>query len=203
MSEVVDLFSIPLYKSFLEVPSFMEDHVNKLQKKFHFEKLGTGYKSRVEDVLEHKLLLECKNQLLSSVHDYFYNVLNHTNDVKFELIASWFNLHKKGQWCHEHSHTNSTISGVWYIDVTEDSGDIAFIREQNIFGNGIEFENVKDNHYNRSCYIHKPKNGDVLIFPSIMKHYVYENMTNKSRISLPFNCVHRGTVWTESAPYIV
>ena len=80
MSEVVDLFSIPLYKSFLEVPSFMEDHVNKLQKKFHFEKLSTGYKSRVEDVLEHKLLLECKNQLLSSVHDYFYNVLNHTNE---------------------------------------------------------------------------------------------------------------------------
>lgn len=203
MNEIIDIFSIPLYKSFLEVPSFMIDHVKELKKKFHFEKLDSGYKSRVENVLDNKLLSNQKETILSSVHDYFYNILQYSKDVKFEMVASWFNLHEKDQWCHEHWHINSTISGVWYIDVLEGSGDIAFIRDQNIFGNGLGFEPEVENSYNRVHYSYTPKNGDLILFPSILKHHVYENMEDHSRISLPFNCVHRGTLWSESAPYIV
>ena len=83
----------------------------------------------------------------------------------------WFNMARPGESTGVHNHKDeSTISGVYYLQVPPDSSDLYFLPVD-----AVEFSV-------------KAVVGRMILFPSHLDHYVTENRSNEPRISLAFNC---------------
>jgi uncharacterized protein (TIGR02466 family) len=100
--------------------------------------------------------------------------------------------HLRGDWAQEHSHTNSLLSGIVYLDTDETAGDIHFNNRSSIFPSAVDVEYSGYNIYNSRGWSITPKTGDVLIFPSTLLHSVSKNIYNKARYSLSFNMFVEG-----------
>ena len=79
------------------------------------------------------------------------------------LLNFWVMEYEKGNYTVKHNHWPATLSGIYYIDVEENSSPIIF--ENN--------------------FVIKPKNGMLLLFPSIVNHEVPP--TKGKRIVASFN----------------
>ena len=86
-----------------------------------------------------------------------------------------------------HNHGADLVSGVFYVKVPENSGNI-------VFQNSSEFlqfnnDNIKNfNEYNSTTWSFIPKNQELFLFPSWINHYVQPNLNKKEkRISIAFN----------------
>jgi len=105
-------------------------------------------------------------------------------------ITSWLQYNPPGSYFVRHDHYGALISGVLYLEVPENSGDILFHspletrRVSNTF-----FERVKkeDTEYNFSHVRYSPIVGEMLIFESWLQHTVRQNKSNGNRISVSFN----------------
>ena len=88
----------------------------------------------------------------------------------YEKNEFWFNSAFPGESTGSHNHNGKAIiSGVYYLQVPEDCGNIAFLK-----GNKEKLEVPV-------------KSGKLLFFQPELDHFVQENMSSKVRISLAFN----------------
>lgn len=100
----------------------------------------------------------------------------------------WYNVNSKHSYNMQHNHIGSILSGVFYIKVPEQSGNITFVRsesEVNELARLIDPNNT--NYYTHSRYWSNPIEGKLVVFPSYLPHYVDENLSDETRISLSFN----------------
>ena len=108
-----------------------------------------------------------------------------------EMRASaWININGPGAYNIPHTHPNSHLSGVMWIKVPKDSGNIVF---DNPSGHQAYTEinsytqEFKDQFFIHHCYWLPPIEGRMIIFPSHLQHGVNENNSNDDRISVSFN----------------
>lgn len=90
---------------------------------------------------------------------------------------------KKGHYMHSHIHPRSILSGICYLKVNQDSAPIVFEDSRDVRSfNGMisegEIDVSKYNDYNQREYAFKPKNGDIFIWESWMRHVVKENKSD-------------------------
>ena len=123
------------------------------------------------------------------------NSLAQTLDMnKVRLYNIWVNINGYKDTNISHSHTHSIFSGVYYVNVPNNSGNIVF---EHPTYDTIQYDwnhdSVKSwNAYNSSLWTQVSKTGDMLLFPSWLKHYVKPNLNKKEkRISLSFNLVYK------------
>ena len=91
----------------------------------------------------------------------------------FPINEFWFNVAKPGEKTGWHDHKkNAVISGVYYLDIHDNSGDIHFRSK------------VKEKWNEWSL---KPETGKMILFDSKLEHSVSENKSCHPRISLAFN----------------
>jgi uncharacterized protein (TIGR02466 family) len=110
-----------------------------------------------------------------------------------ELANMWFNSQEMGMWNKLHSHGVFGLSGVYYLKVPEGSGKIVFERnllEKNIIDN---VWGLCDSSFEPSVttFEVQPREGDLLIFPSWLGHWVDRSSSFDTRISVAFNLVLR------------
>ena len=86
--------------------------------------------------------------LIDRIIDKAFEFMQANYDLR--LNNFWVMEYEKGNYAVRHNHWPSTLSAVYYIDVEENSSPI-------IFDNDIKIQ---------------PKNGMLLIFPSVTKHEV-------------------------------
>jgi uncharacterized protein (TIGR02466 family) len=105
-------------------------------------------------------------------------------------IAGWTNINIPGSFNTSHNHPNCHLSGVFWIKIPDNSGDIVF-DDPNNFNKFVEFQSYDEdfkNHFGCSRGIkHSPKEGQILIFPSYLEHMVDRNNSFEDRISYAFN----------------
>jgi uncharacterized protein (TIGR02466 family) len=101
----------------------------------------------------------------------------------------WINVNKPGCSNKSHMHPQAIISGVYYISVPKNSGDLIF---ENPIGNLMSsylpkaYVNSYD-RYNSSAWNVSPKDGFLVLFPSWLGHSVDVNNSKEDRISISFN----------------
>jgi uncharacterized protein (TIGR02466 family) len=132
-----------------------------------------------------KSFSEFKNYILNNS----YQSLQHYN-CNFCLSNMWININKKRDYNICHDHPNSILSGVFWIDVPDNSGRLVF-RSPNYFIENLLLDNVTEEVKKTYNYSHTfeffPKEGTVVLFPSHLLHHVEMNETDQDRISIAFN----------------
>ena len=103
--------------------------------------------------------------------EYGQNFLIPSQFLGYPTNEYWFNIAQPGESTGRHNHKDeAAISGVFYIKVPEDSGELIFF----IPG--------------KNKITIPAKEGRMLLFPANLDHAVNVNSSEDVRISLAFNC---------------
>ena len=109
-----------------------------------------------------------------------------TKQVSLELATCWAIVN--GKWASSvvHCHPNSFLSGVYYVNVTEESGDI-FFQDPRQGAHMLSCPVTEFTPWTIRQVTYRPRPGGMLIFPSWLYHGVGPNLTDTPRVSLSFN----------------
>ncbi len=108
-----------------------------------------------------------------------------TQDPKFRL-QSWINIQDRGGFNFLHAHCGALLSGSFYIQVPEGSGNLV-LRDPRP---GIQYGSVSGAGPNALADIALgPEAGLLRIFPPWLEHYVEPHDSDTHRIVLSFNAV--------------
>ena len=131
------------------------------------------------------LLNHLINDILSNANFVAKNVLK--INCKLSLSNVWININKFKDFNIVHKHPFSKLSGVFYVKIPKNSGDLIFVNETEIpcF---IDHNNITEfNNYNSFKWSIKPEENVLYLFPSWLGHYVNPNLSKEKRISISFN----------------
>ena len=187
------IFPTPVYYSF-DVKKFTKSELSAVEKhrKNTYGNVG-NITSKNTYVLDTKPFKQIKNILLSHVNEYFRQIYIPKNkDLKLYITQSWLNYTKNNEFHHLHSHANSFISGVLYMQANEDVDSIVLERRKTLENILIKPENW--GVFNSENWRYKIKTGMLILFPSTVPHSVRTKRDNEERISLAFNTYIKGTL---------
>ena len=108
--------------------------------------------------------------------------------IKNKIINSWFNIQDKESILKEHLHSNSVLSGALFINVGEKASKLYF-HNPNPFIYYTDREEPA-NDYSYEYYYFTPKKGDLIIFPSWLRHGSNHNKNfYNNRTVVSFNAI--------------
>ena len=191
-SKTIGLFPIPVYVSKLNRALLKKELSLVDQCKLNFHKNDGNTRSSDSYILNHKSFSFLKKELYSRVEDYFNKVLSTTDAITPYITQSWLNFTETNQFHHKHSHANSLVSGVFYINCHEESDKITFFKPEVFQTIRPEIKNW--NLYNSESWWLTVKTGDIILFPSSLNHMVETKEGDNTRISLAFNVFIKGTI---------
>jgi len=93
------------------------------------------------------------------------------------LHNMWINVNPKGSYNTQHIHGGCLLSGILWVQVPENSGDLTVANPQ-------EFQMC---YYSECHKTFTPQEGVLAIFPSHVPHGVEVNNNDKERISIAMN----------------
>ena len=127
---------------------------------------------------------------LKSIKDFFYESLNkytkniNQSDQRLVITQCWANKNPPGSKHHEHVHPNSILSGVFYLRQDKTLQPIQFSKAMQ---HAMKLDPKKYNNLNSETFLLPCTSGELLLFPSNLKHSVPTNLGKEARISLSFN----------------
>ncbi len=131
-----------------------------------------------------------KTLISDSLYKIFNETISNSFNSRLDIVNYWININGPQSYNMVHDHPNSHLSGVFYIDVPENSGHISFGNPQSFVSHTelVTYTNAAREQHNQ--YVQnfiKPIKGLLLIFPAHLKHGVLPNQSNEDRISISFN----------------
>lgn len=143
-------------------------------------------------ILENPALVDINAFISRCVDQYFQDVYRPKHQVSLRITQSWCNYTESGEFHHKHTHPNSFISGVFYIQVDEFIDRIYFYNEGH---KQLEIPAREFNMYNSTSWWFPCLTGQLLLFPSSCHHMV-DNRADcvNTRISLSFNTFLVGSI---------
>tara|TARA_R110000796_G_scaffold60057_1_gene138620 strand:- start:1975 stop:2601 length:627 start_codon:yes stop_codon:yes gene_type:complete len=189
--KVHGIFATPIYVSHLD-RSFTKKEKQFVEnsKKDAYANLG-NYISKDKYVLNKPSFSNLKKDLLKQVDNYSKEVICPENKIKLNITQSWLNYTTKNQYHHEHSHSNSFLSGVLYIKANPELDKIHFHKD---VSKGLNIKTKNFNSYNAPEWIFNTGDSMVILFPSYLVHSVKFKTEDNERISLAFNVFVKGKI---------
>ena len=148
-----------------------------------------GWHSRVININEdNPISSHLKNGLGKSV----FTTLSQKLSVHVEY---WIMINSPNTYNCSHTHPNSHLSGVFWIQASEKSGNLKFINPSNFqayveLHSYVEPFKLDTNAYEAYKYI--PTEGKMVTFPSYVIHEVLDNKSNEDRIAVSYNVTLSG-----------
>ena len=160
------------------------------------------HEEKHEEVIKHKEFIKLNkkiNQYLQKYHSEVFRGMIWKDNLKHRLESQemWVNINEKHHYNEWHNHSNSTLSGTYYIkhDGSIENGIIVF--KHPVF----QFPFIMKTHWPNKELIERynevtseiidflPQSNMLLIFPSWLEHKVETNLKDDTRISLSFNTI--------------
>ena len=183
-------FQIPLYSQSINQDSFniikdeVKEYINLNPTKF-IETWDCPTKSTI-NLPKHKNI---KSELLEKeikIHNELYFKHWGFKTSNLNLSSLWINISPPNAYQEPHKHTTyhrkQLFSGVLYIEVQDNSGDLILVNPVEDLLGLMPFSNSIIPRHKI-----KPQNGLIVCFPSWMEHYTNQNKTNTNRISISWN----------------
>ena len=188
---VHQLFPIPVYVSKLERDLSKEElkMIQKYKKKTNSNEGNITSKDTY--VLENKTLKNLKEDLHKKLLDYFDKVVCNVDPIIPYITQSWLNYTEPNEYHHKHFHSNSYVSGVFYVNADKGVDHIKFYQTH---VPELEPAIEKYNIFNARSLWFPVETGNIVLFPSSLPHGVDKKQGTNSRISLSFNTYFKGTI---------
>jgi uncharacterized protein (TIGR02466 family) len=158
------------------------------------QKANGNYRSDDSYLLRNKEFKNIKNFLGESLNKFTTDVLQ--SKQRLVITQCWANRNPKGSKHHEHVHPNSIVSGVMYFQINEKLPPIQFAKS---IQDGMKLNPEKYNHVNSESFLLPCKPGELILFPSSLKHSVPMNQGDEDRISISFNTFSIDVLGSEQA----
>jgi uncharacterized protein (TIGR02466 family) len=188
--EIIPLFPQAVYIANIErnfEPSEL-DELSELYKDVH-KNMG-NWATKNSHILDTKLP-NIRKFIQEHIDLYVKKIISPKEDVEFYITQSWINVTNPQEYHHRHSHFNSILSGVFYIDVVDMVDTITFSDSNKKWYHLVP---NSQNEFNSEDFYLRVSKGDLVIFPSDLVHSVEKTKLNKPRISLAFNTFLRGNI---------
>ena len=191
--EHINLFSVPVYKfRFTEHEIYKNKMMNYLNNDQVYKDNSRGHIEFTGPNL-HKLpeFEEFKSFLMSNLSHVMAN-LGYVPSL--QLTGLWATRHRDNGFHHRHSHGNSFLAGVYYLNGTENNSGTTFF-SNNKNNQIVPARLPKTNLKIRQSWTSKFEEGTLLIFPSWLEHETGVNRmenTNSIRHILSFNAMPLG-----------
>ena len=192
--KVYKLFPTPIFhlkiENFKELNKELKNYILNLKKKDEKGQKKSnygGWHSHFFDQKNDKILKRFSDIIQNFFIKIFVDEMGwEYNPDKIKITGMWSIINKKGSFNIQHNHPNAYLSAVYYVQVSENSGNIKFFdpREQK----NIRQPKIK-NYTDTSAAITEmtPQEGDLLIFPAYLYHSVSKNLSEDDRIIISFN----------------
>jgi uncharacterized protein (TIGR02466 family) len=154
-----------------------------------YEESGVGnYRGTLnQQILNEPLFFDLKSKILQYATEYLQFQGFVFKDI--EIVNSWGTRTNTNETSTKHRHSNSYISGVYYL---EDSSNINFYNPTDsewMFE--LEKKYVKNQPHTHLYKFYTPKTNSLIIFPSYLVHEI--DVSKKDfRRSLAFNIIPKG-----------
>ena len=126
------------------------------------------------------------DRLVKLLNEEMNTCANQVGMKNLEIQNLWININPPGSYNELHNHVGSVLSGVYYVDASDDQGNIQFERSD-----GAEYHIPDDigtaTYYTSSRATYAGKTNALYIFPGWLKHSVQGNRSTTDRISISFN----------------
>ena len=146
------------------------------------QKSNANFKSQDTYLLEIEELKNIKNFMYESLNKFTKNISQ--SEQRLVITQCWANKNPPGSKHHEHVHPNSILSGVFYLRQDKTLPPISFSKS---IQHAMKLDPKKYNNLNSELFMLPCDTGELLLFPSNLKHSVPTNMGKEARISLSFN----------------
>ena len=143
---------------------------------------NSNFKSKDSYLTKHEQLKDIKIFFKECIDDYCNTIYN--SDQRLVITQLWANKNPPGAKHHEHIHPNSIVSGVFYLRQDKSLPPIQFSKSNQ---HSLKLDPKKYNTYNAETFLLPCTAGELIIFPSDLRHSVPINVGKESRISLSFN----------------
>lgn len=191
MTTLISIFPTALYHTNIPVDDNFQNEIKNLE--YLRVKNDNGFISKNYRLLEDADYINFKKEIMVHVRTYLFDILRVKKNYNLYMTTSWANKHSPLDFSQEHNHNNSIISGIYYTDVDNSSGDLIFSNPFQNFGLSLELQLENYDQFNSNEARMTPQKGDLVLFPSALKHRVEKNRSNNDRYSIAFNIMAKGT----------
>jgi len=171
-------------------PALITKYENSFEEEFKFiqnlryieQKENGNFKSDDTYLLKHKELSKIDNFFKESLNKYTKKIL--MTNQRLVVTQCWTNRNPPGSKHHEHVHPNSIISGVFYFRQSKTLPPIQFSKS---IQESFKLNPEKFNQLNAETFMLPMVDGELVLFPSSLRHSVPFNKGNETRYSMSFN----------------
>ena len=110
-------------------------------------------------------------------------------ELELYITQSWINWTESTQYHHQHNHSNSYLSGVFYFYADNDKINLKSPKPD-----FISIPTTQKNEFNSTMHTCHVNTGDLVIFPSELYHHVDMVKSEKCRTSIAFNVFVKGSL---------
>ena len=189
MNDVIPIFSTPIYVSNdnydlnenerVKIKEFSRVSMPNGNKNYSTSTAGNTY-----ILNDFEIFSNLKKHIEKHIDNFITNVMLMPKQ-KLSITQSWLNYNVKDSGHHHHNHKNSVLSGIFYVKDTTKLPTI-FTRGPYFFDNWqVEYSNRNIFNAEEFCLSMEP--GKLVLFPSKLFHWVPNNETSATRITIAFN----------------
>ena len=153
-----------------------------------------NFRSKDSYLFKHEPLKKIKIFCGESIEKYTEKVLN--SKQRLVITQCWTNKNPPGAKHHEHVHPNSIVSGVFFFKIGGKLPPIQFAKTNQV---AMKLDTVKYNNITAETFLLPCVPGELLLFPSNLKHSVPTNLSEETRYSMSFNTFCIDTLGSESS----
>lgn len=119
-------------------------------------------------------------------------------EIDLPIVACWANKTKKLETHHSHNHSNSFMSGIFYLTDHTNSGQTVFMMP-NLWGENFKWILFKTAIFPVMQLTVPSTKGTLLLFPSTLQHRVNTLIDDCDRFSIAFNVFLSGNFGDNNA----
>ena len=161
----------------------IEEEFKFIEKLRYIEQKENGnFKSDDTYLLKHNELALIKNFIYESLNKFTKNI--YQTKQRLVVTQCWANRNPPNSKHHEHVHPNSIISGVFYFRQSKTLPPIQFSKS---IQESFKLNPEKYNQLNSETFLLPMVDGELVLFPSSLRHSVPFNKGNETRYSMSFN----------------
>lgn len=173
----VPVWSCKFHREELHIHSYLEFLYNLREKEPDRKTRSGQLNYQTNDNLQEEGIFQEFLPLVNGLANDIVDQFKERFDYRVCIKSMWANINGKNASNLPHIHSGD-LSGVFYLKVPYNSGDIVFINPaQRSESHRIRIQNRQISVDPTVC----------LIFPSWLEHYVTPNQTDEDRVSISFN----------------